>query len=44
MTYADLVWHLIESLQQKEKELNQAIEIIQKNNLLSDCIKQNEAK
>lgn len=28
MAYVDLVWHLIESLQQKEKELNQAIEKI----------------
>ena len=46
MTYAELVWHLIEKLQQKEKEkeLNQAIEIIQKNNISLDSQKQNEAK
>lgn len=44
MTYADLVWHLVESLQQKEKELNQAIEIIQKNNISMDSLKQDEAK
>ena len=44
MTYAELVWHLIEKLQQKEKELNQAIEIIQKNNILLDSPKQDEAK
>lgn len=44
MTYADLVWQLIESLRQKEKELNQANEIIQKNNLASDCQKQHKAK
>lgn len=44
MTYADLVWHLIESLQQKEKELNQANEIIRKNNISLDCQKQNEAE
>ena len=42
MTNADLVWHLIKKLQQKEKELNQALEIIQKHNLL-DCPKQDEA-
>ena len=42
MTNADLVWHLMEQLQQKEKELNQALEIIQKHNLL-DCLKQEEA-
>ena len=42
MTNADLVWHLMEQLQQKEKELNQALEIIQKYNLL-DCLKQDEA-
>ena len=42
MTNADLVWHLIEQLQQKEKELNQALDIIQKYNLL-DCLKQDEA-
>jgi len=40
MTNADLVWHLMEQLQQKE--LNQALEIIQKHNLL-DCLKQDEA-
>ena len=44
MTYAELVWHLIEKLQQKEKELNQAIEIIQKNNISLDSQKQDEAK
>lgn len=44
MTYADLVWNLINRLERKEKELNQAIEIIQKNNLSSDCTKQNEVK
>lgn len=44
MTYAELVWHLIEKLQQKEKELNQVIEIIQKNNISLDSQKQNEAK
>lgn len=44
MTYADLVWHLIERLQQKEKELNQANEIIRKNNILLECQKQDEAK
>ena len=44
MTYADLVWNLIKSLQQKEKELNQANEIIRKNKLLLDCRKQDEAK
>ena len=43
MTYAELVWRLIESLQQKEKELNLANEIIQKNNLSLDCQNQNEA-
>lgn len=42
MTNADLVWHLMEQLQQKEKELNQALEIIQKYNLL-DYLKQDEA-
>ena len=42
MTNADLVWHLMEQLQQKEKELNQALEIIQKRNLL-DRPKQDEA-
>ena len=44
MTYAELVWHLIEQLQQKEKELNQAIEIIKKNNILLDSQKHDEAK
>ena len=44
MTYSELVWHLIEKLQQKEKELNQAIEIIQKNNISLDSQKQDEAK
>ena len=44
MTYAELVWHLIEKLQQKEKELNQAIEIIQKNNISLDSPKHDEAK
>ena len=42
MTNADLVWHLMEQLQQKEKELNQALNIIQKYNLL-DGLKQDEA-
>lgn len=44
MTYADLVWRLIESLKQKEKELNQLNEIIQKNNILLDSQKQNEVE
>lgn len=44
MTYADLVWQLIERLQQKEKELNQANEIIRKNNISLECQKQDEAK
>ena len=44
MTYADLVWQLIESLQQKEKELNYANEIIRKNNISLDCQNQDEAK
>ena len=44
MTYAELVWHLIEKLQQKEKELNQAIEIIHKNNISLDSPKHDEAK
>lgn len=44
MTYADLVWHLIERLQQKEKELNHANEIILKNNISLECQKQDEAK
>lgn len=44
MTYADLVWHLIESLQQKQRELNQANEIIRKYKLTVECLKQNEAK
>ena len=44
MTYAELVWLLIEKIQQKEKELNQAIEIIQKNNISLDSQKQDEAK
>ena len=43
MTYADLVLHLIERLQQKEKELNQAIELIQKYNLQSKDEEQDEA-
>lgn len=43
MTNADLVWHLMKRLDQKEKELNQAIEIIQKNNLSLDTQKQDEA-
>ncbi len=33
MTYAELIWHLIEELQNKEKELNHVNEIIQKNNI-----------
>ena len=44
MTYAELVWHLIEQLQQKEKELNQANDIIQKHNIILDSQKQNEVK
>lgn len=44
MTYADLVWHLIDCLQQKEKELNQVKEIIRKNNILLECQKQDEAE
>ncbi len=44
MTYADLVWHLIECLQQKEKELNQVNEIIQKNNIILERQKQDEAE
>ncbi len=44
MTYAELVWRLIEKLQQKEKELNQAIEIIQQNNIQLDCQKHDEVK
>ena len=43
MTNADLVWNLMKRLDQKEKELNQAIEIIQKNNLSLDNKKQDEA-
>lgn len=42
MTNADLVWHLIKRLDQKEKELNQAIEIIQRHNLPLDDQKQEE--
>ena len=42
MTNAKLVWNLINKLQQKEKELNQALDIIQKHNLL-DFQKQEEA-
>lgn len=42
MTNADIVWYLINQLQQKEQELNQAIEIIQRHNLL-DYLKQDEA-
>ena len=44
MTYADLIWHLVEKLQQKEQELNQAIEIIQKNNIPLDSHRQDEVK
>lgn len=44
MTYADLVWRLIESLQQKQKELNQANEIIRKYNLKIECLKQDKVK
>ena len=43
MTNADLVWHLMKRLDQKEKELNQVIEIIQKNNLSLDTQKHDEA-
>ena len=42
MTYAELVWYLIEKLQ--KKELNQVIEIIRKNNIVLDSQKQDEAK
>lgn len=44
MTYAELIWHLIEELQNKEKELNHVTEIIQKNNIQLDSRKQNEVK
>ena len=44
MTYADLVWHLIEKLQQKEKELNQVIEIIQKHNISLDSHQHDKTK
>lgn len=43
MTNADLVWYLIKRLEQKEKELNHVIEIIQKHNLSLDYQKQDEA-
>ena len=42
MTNADLMWHLIENLIQKEKELTQALEKIQNNNK-SNVQKQDEA-
>lgn len=42
MTNADLMWHLIKSLIQKEKELTQALEKIQNNNK-SNVQKQDEA-
>ncbi len=42
MTNADLMWHLIENLIQKEKELTQALEKIQNNNK-SNIQKQDEA-
>lgn len=44
MTYAELIWHLIEELQNKEKELNHVTEIIQENNIQLDSRKQNEMK
>lgn len=42
MTNADLMWYLIKSLMQKEKELTQALEQIQNNNK-SNIQKQDEA-
>lgn len=42
MTNADLMWYLIKSLMQKEKELAQALEQIQNNNK-SNIQKQDEA-
>ena len=42
MTNADLVWNLMKRLDQKEKELNQAIEIIQKYNIPLDNQKQQD--
>ena len=42
MTNADLIWYLIKSLIQKEKELTQALEKIQNNNN-SNIQKQDEA-
>lgn len=44
MTYAELIWHLIEELQNKEKELNHVNEIIQKNNIRLESHKPNEVK
>ncbi len=44
MTYADLLLHLVECLQQKEKELNHAIELIHKNNLTLDYKSQDDGK
>lgn len=44
MTYAELIWHLIEELQNKEKELNHVNEIIQKNNIRLESRKPNEVK
>ncbi len=44
MTYAELIWHLIEELQNKEKELNHVNEIIQKNNIQLESRKPNEVK
>lgn len=42
MTNADLVWNLMKQLEQKEKELNQVIEIIQENNIPLDFKKEDE--
>lgn len=44
MTYAELIWHLIEELQKKEKELNHVNEIILKNNIQLESRKLNEVK
>lgn len=44
MTYAELIWNLIEELQNKEKELNHVNEIIQKNNIQLESRKPNEVK
>ncbi len=44
MTNADLIWKLMEKISEQEKELNQAIEIIQKYNLKLDSMKQKEVR